>query len=302
MQGLRVGHSTREQEGTGVTAFVFATPAVGAYHLCGSSPAAHELNTMDLDVHVSHINGLVFAGGSAYGLNVAAGAMRWFQEHHIGWKMPHGVVPIVPVVAVYDLGVKEPQAPTPQDAYYACANAIENNVATGCIGAGTGASVGKAVPSAARMSGGIGFATLQIDKLIVCAYALVNSVGDVLDEKGKIIAGARLADGQFANCQKTILSSAYEKEMSASNSTLVAVFTNAAFSKAQLKRIAKMATAGMARAVSPIFTQYDGDIIFCVSVGQETALEIVAGTAAAQVVQQAIISAVKNSVVLSKGK
>jgi L-aminopeptidase/D-esterase-like protein len=301
MQGLRIGHTTLEKQGTGVTAFIFEQPAVGAYTLCGSSPAAHELSTLDLEVNVSHVNGLLFTGGSAFGLGAAAGAMRWFQENNIGWKMPHGVVPIIPTIAIYDLAIKQPVAPSADDAYRACADAIENNTASGRIGAGTGASVGKAVKTAARMSGGIGVANITVGKANVIVYAVVNSVGDVVNAAGNIIAGARDDNGEFADCQKTILANDFAPLTVPSNSTLVAVFTDAAFSKIQLKRISKMALAGMARAVTPIFTQFDGDIIFCLSLGQERAEEIVVGTAAAAAVQTAIVDAVKNSVVLPKG-
>jgi L-aminopeptidase/D-esterase-like protein len=301
MQGLRIGHTTLEKQGTGVTAFIFDRPAVGAYTLCGSSPAAHELSTLDLEVNVTHVNGLIFTGGSAYGLAAVAGAMRWFQEQNIGWKMPHGIVPIIPTIAIYDLAIKEPLAPSADDAYQACQAAVENNTAMGRIGAGTGASVGKAVKTAARMSGGVGFATVTLGKVTITAYAVVNSVGDVRNTAGKIIAGARYDGGEFADCQKYILANDIAPMAAPSNSTLVAVFTDAAFSKIQLKRISKMAVAGMARAVTPVFTQFDGDIIFCISLGQEQAQEIVVGTAAAALVQTAIIEAVKNSVVLSKG-
>jgi L-aminopeptidase/D-esterase-like protein len=301
MQGLRIGHTTLEKQGTGVTAFIFDRPAVGAYTLCGSSPAAHELSTLDLEVNVTHVNGLVFTGGSAYGLGAAAGAMRWFQEHNIGWKMPHGVVPIIPTIAIYDLSIKQPIAPSADDAYQACEQASENNTTSGRIGAGTGASVGKAVKTAARMSGGLGFAKMTVGKANILVYAVVNSVGDVRDTAGKIIAGARDDNGQFADCEKYILSQDSAPLAAASNSTLIAVFTDAAFTKIQLKRISKMALAGMARAVTPIFTQYDGDIIFCISLGQVEAQEIAIGTAASVAVQSAIMDAVKNSVVLPKG-
>jgi L-aminopeptidase/D-esterase-like protein len=151
------------------------------------------------------------------------------------------------------------------------------------------------------MSGGLGFAKMTVGKVNILVYAVVNSVGDVRDTSGKIIAGARDDNGQFADCEKYILSQDFAPLATPSNSTLVAVFTDGAFSKIQLKRISKMALAGMARAVTPIFTQYDGDIIFCTSLGQVEAQEIAVGTAAAVAVQSAIMDAVKNSVVLPKG-
>jgi L-aminopeptidase/D-esterase-like protein len=299
MQGLRVGHTTIESQGTGVTAFVFDTPTVGVYHLCGSSPASHELHALDLAANVSHVNGLLFCGGSALGLGAVAGAMQWFLEQGRGWPVPQGVMPIVPAAAIYDLGVISRLPPGPDAGYQACAQAEENNVSSGRIGAGTGASVGKIITAASRMSGGLGYASLRLaDGVTVCAYAVVNSVGDVRDADNKIIAGAKNSAGKFADCQQYLLDGKTEEQLHPANSTLVAVFTDAHFSRAELKRISRMAVAGLARVISPVFTRYDGDIIFTLSLGELSGTELIVGTAAAQVVQEAIINSVKNSIIL----
>lgn len=299
MQGLKIGHTTQEKYGTGVSVFILDKPATAAYILCGSSPATHEFGPLEASATVTHIDGLVLCGGSAFGLSATAGAMRWFQEQKRGWATPYGAVPILPAAAIFDLGVKSTVPPSPDDAYQACLTAVENNTASGRIGAGTGASVGKIVKSAATMSGGIGYAEVHLPHDIkVIAYAVVNSVGDVRDKEGKIIAGAKSADGAFADCQKYLLSGHSEEKNLEMNTTLVAIFTNAKFAKTELHRIAKMAVAGMGRAITPIFTQYDGDIIFCVSLGEKRAVELIVGTAAAEATQQAIINAVINSVVL----
>jgi predicted amidohydrolase len=115
----------------------------------------------------------------------------------------------------------------------------------------------------------------------VLVYAVVNSVGDVY-EGSEIIAGARLVNGDFANCQQTLLQGHDAQKISAGNTTLIAIFTDAAFSKIELTRIAKMAVAGMGRAIAPVFTQYDGDLIFAISVGNKPAVELVIGAAAAE--------------------
>ena len=300
MQGLLVGHTTNKLKGTGVSAFIFEKPAVGTYHICGSSPASHELTSLDLAANVTSVNGLLFCGGSAFGLAAAAGAMQWFAERKRGWTVPNGVVPIVPAAAIYDLGVTSTHPPGAEEGYQACDAAIENNIQTGRIGAGTGASVGKIISNAARMSGGIGYAEMVLsDGVFVCAYAVVNCVGDVYDTNGNIIAGAAYPNGEFGDCEKYLLAGLPEKRLHQTNSTLVAVFTDAKFSKTELKRIARMSVAGMARAISPVFTRYDGDIIFAVSLGEREGEELIVGATAARVTQLAVISAVKNSVVLS---
>jgi len=298
MKGVRIGHSTQEEHGTGLSVFIFDQSAIGSYCLCGSSPASHELGVLDLEANVTHIDGLLLSGGSAFGLAAVNGMMRWFREQKRGWATPHGLVPIVPAAAIYDLGVKKDLPPTEADAYQACQEASEDNSLTGRIGAGTGASVGKLIQDGNPMSGGLGRAEVTLaNGVTVMAYAVVNSVGDVRNKKGNIIAGSR-SQNQFVDCEKFLLTGNHEKIAARHNTTLVALFTNAQFSKIELKRISKMAVAGMARAISPIFTRYDGDLIFSFSAGSHTAPEIVVGAMAAEATQLAIENAVKESIVL----
>ncbi len=297
MRGLKVGHFTNKKVGTGISVFLLENGAQGAYWICGSAPATHELVVLDPDNSVPQLHGLVLAGGSAYGLYAAAGVMRYLTEHHIGHKTPHGVVPIVPAAAIYDLAYQEDVPPTAEEAYQACLNAKENNQESGLLGAGTGATVGKLIPNTRLMTGGLGYAEKSLKNgTTVMAYAVVNCVGDVHDAQGHIIAGARTAQNTFADCQEYLLSGQGEIDLFAhGNTTLVAVFTNAQFDKNELKRIAKMASAGMARAITPIFTRFDGDIVFCVSTGDQIASELTVGTMAAEAVRLAILDAVKNS-------
>ncbi len=298
MQYLRIGHHTNEDRCTGVSVFLFDKPAVGAYLLCGSSPASHEINALDPEVRVTHFDGLMFAGGSAYGLNAVSGVMQWLREQGRGWPVPYDPIPIVPSASIYDFSKKGALPPTAEDAYQACLVAKEKNPLSGRIGAGRGATVGKIVPNALRMTGGVGHAEIKLENgVIVAAYAVVNSVGDIRDTTGKIIAGAKFSDGKFADCQRFLLSGHAEEKLFQGNTTLVAVFTNAKFSKIELKRIAKMAVAGMARAIAPVFTSYDGDLIFCVSLGELNASELTVGVLAAEATQHAIMHAVKNSTV-----
>lgn len=303
MKGLKVGHVGNAEHGTGVSVFLFEETATGAYWICGSAPASHEIAALDPDNSVPHLHGLVFAGGSAYGLFAAQGVMTYLTERGIGHPTIHGVVPIVPASAIYDLTYKKPLPPTASDAYQACVSAQENNHARGRIGAGTGATVGKIIPNAKFMSGGVGYAELKLsDGAVVMAYAVTNSVGDILDEKNNIIAGARGEQGEFLNCTRYLLSGKIEKDFfkkMKGNTTLLVVITNAQFSKMDLKRLAKMAIAGMARAVSPSFTRFDGDILFFISIGDKVVSDLTIGSMAAEVVRLAIVNSVKDAVVLS---
>jgi len=206
MQGLKIGHVTHHDKGTGVSVFLFEPHAVGSYVICGSGPASHELAPLDPEMSVPSIHALMFAGGSAFGLHAAAGVMQYLVEQGVGLKLPHGVVPIVPAASVYDLVYKSAHFPDAKDGYNACLNARADDDTSGQVGAGTGATVGKLIPDAKRMTSGIGRAVLSTpDGLEVIAYAVVNAVGDIYDQQGTV-AGARLADGTFANCEKFLLS------------------------------------------------------------------------------------------------
>lgn len=297
MQGLKVGHVSHQEWGTGLTVFLFDRAAVGSYVLCGSGPASHELAPLEPDNSVERVHALLFSGGSAYGLHAANGVMRYLTERGIGLTLPHGIVPIVPAVAIYDLAHKAAFPPTDADAYQACLQARENNLEQGQVGAGTGATVGKVIPDASSMPGGLGVARYELAGGIeVIAYVVVNPIGDVRDAQNQIIAGARRENGDFANCEQYIFSGEGEKQLiQRGHTTLAVVFTNAAFSKAQLKRISKMAMAGMARAISPIFSCYDGDILFSISLGEKEASVLTIGTIGAELVRQAIVNAVQNA-------
>lgn len=301
MNGLKIGHFMDKINGTGLTVFLLEDGAVGAYMLCGSGPASRELAVLDPEVSVPNLQALMFTGGSAFGLNASQGVMDYLTERNIGHPTIAGVVPIVPAAAIFDLAYKKSVIPTPLQAYEACKIASENNVETGSIGAGSGAMVGKLIPNAKRMKGGLGYAKMQLPNDIeVMAYVVVNSIGDIRDSQGNFVAGARDDQGNFANCEAFLLAGNTEKNLfSQSHSTLAVVFTNAKFSKAELKRIAKAAIAGIARAVFPVFTRYDGDILFCVSVGEKIASELTIGTIAAEVVRLAILDAVKDSEIIS---
>lgn len=296
MFGLKIGHYSDHENGTGLSVFLFENSAACGYWICGSAPATHELAALDPDNCVPHCHGLMLAGGSAYGLHAAAGVMQFLNEKHIGHAVPSGVVPIVPAAAIYDLSHLSHVFPSPENAYLACTRATEDNEDRGRIGVGTGATVGKLVPFAKPMAGGLGRAVLrQQDGLEVIAYVVVNSVGDI-HENGKLIAGARDAHGNFADCEKFLLSGQAENQLfSHTNTTLAAVFTNGEFSKETCKRIAKMAAAGLARAITPVFTRFDGDIVFCHSIGRVVASELIVGTMAAEAVRLAILDAVKDA-------
>lgn len=292
--GLKCGHISQVLLGTGVTVFLFDEPAACGYFQPGLAPALREIQVLDPGGTVTKIDGLVFTGGSAYGLGAANGVMQWLQEQGRGTQTPGGLVPIVPSACLYDLTVKCLAFPDPEDGYKACQLAKDNNEHwRGQIGAATGATVGKGIAGTAPMAGGFGYAhQVYQGNIHVWACVALNCVGDVLDKHRHVIAGARYPDGSFVKMENYLYEGRTCSPVVGEATTLVAVFTNAAFDKSQLARVAKMASAGIARAISPAFTPYDGDIIFAVSLGKEPCEEMRVGALAARVVNQAIISAV----------
>lgn len=300
MQGLKIGHFSDQDHGTGLSVFLFESGAVGSYWICGSAPATHELAAIDPDNSVPNCHGLMLTGGSAFGLHAAAGIMRYLHEKGIGHPVPTGVVPIVPAAGIYDLTFKAVAYPSPEDAYQACLRATSEESAYGSVGAGTGATVGKIIPKHHAMKSGLGRATLSLaNGVMVTAYVVANGVGDVRDHN-LIIAGACDDKGKFADTEKYLLSGKGETELfTNSNTSLAAIFTNALLDKPAAKRIAKMASGGLARAISPVFTRYDGDIVFCISLGDKVVSELTLGTLAAEAVRLATVNSVIDSYILS---
>lgn len=296
---LKIGHVTHADKGTGLTVFLVDASANCGYWLCGSAPATRDVNLLDPASTVSQIDALLFTGGSAFGLDAAQGVMRWLQEQGRGFPTAHGSVPIVPTASIYDFSVKGMAMPSSEDAYQACLTA-NTQLQAGLIGAGTGASVGKLSAKSTPMTGGFGYAHIACPTgLEVLACVVVNAVGDVIDQMGNIIAGAKQADGQFFNLAQQIQrGKTIHAPLSQQNTTLAAIFTNAALDKAQLTRIARMASAGMARAINPVFTSYDGDVVFAVSVDKKVFDEITVGTVSATAIQRAILCAVQKTSIL----
>jgi L-aminopeptidase/D-esterase-like protein len=282
LENLSIGHVSCANNASGVTVFLFEERAPCGWWLCGSAPATREVSLLNPDALVDRIDALVFTGGSALGLGATNGVMQWLFERRRGYPTIHAPIPIVPTAAIYDLTAKSVIVPTPEEAYQACTVANKNNTLRGRVGAGTGATINKWSVTAKRKPGGFGFAELIHENgLQVLACVVVNCVGDVIDVQ------------KLDNFDQTLLrSNIVQMEIAQQNTTLVAVFTNADLNKAQLTRVAKTASSGMARAIRPVFTCYDGDVVFAASVGNQQADEFLVGMLAAEATSAAIINAV----------
>jgi L-aminopeptidase/D-esterase-like protein len=245
---------------------------------------------------VSSLNGLLLTGGSAFGLSASQGVVQWLHERKQGLDVGVTRIPIVPAACIYDLSHGKLAWPGAKDAYQACEVAEKEVAEAGPVGAGVGATVAKLVNEAQPAAGGFGFAEVKSsDGTIVQAFAVVNAAGEIIDEAGQVVAGATRKDGSTAKCSEELIAGRHlvsRFQSGISNTTLVAVVTNALMDKDALIRIGKMAAGGFAKAISPAFTSLDGDVVFAVSAGKHEANEVVVGTMAAKAVQQAIVKAV----------
>lgn len=299
--GIRVGHVTRADVGTGCTVVLVPPETAAGVIVQGGGPGSRELELLEPTRSVPFVNAILLTGGSAFGLAAADGVVRWLAEHGIGHTTPWAKVPIVPTAVLYDLAVgSSAHHPTSDDGYLACRNAVDDPVRGGTIGAGTGATVGKWAGLEHAMKGGVGSASASLDDGVVAAAMVVaNPIGDVWSRNtGRVLAGARREDGSgFRADGEAGFRYRLQRRQEASemNTTLCVVATNAALNKAELKILAGMAHNGLARAVRPVNTPHDGDLVFALSCGDAVGDMFSLGSAAADLVQSAIEDAVMNA-------
>jgi L-aminopeptidase/D-esterase-like protein len=296
-----VGNAQDAEGGTGCTVVVCEKGAVAGIETRGGSPGTREAEGLDPSGARSSIHAVLLAGGSAFGLDAAAGVVRALEERGIGRDVGVCRVPIVCGAVLFDLACGDFRArPDAAMGYAATIEALERRNATawGNSGAGTGATVGKALGVGRCMKGGFGSACFEIDELIVGVVAAVNCVGDVVDPStGRILAGTRGDEpGSWADSEACILASMDgEKDFFSGNTIIGCILTNARLSKSEAKRLAAVAHDGIARAVRPAHTRWDGDTLFALSSGEveadPDAVAILAVRAVAGSIVDAILSA-----------
>jgi L-aminopeptidase/D-esterase-like protein len=278
--GLAIGHATDEEGATGCTVVRGVDgPFRCAAAVLGRASGSRELATCDPAHLVDRTDAVLLAGGSAYGLDAAAGVMRWMEERGRGFPVGAGVVPIVPAAVLFDLAPlgRFDARPTPAMAYTACSQASARTIAEGSVGAGTGALVGKAAGLAQAMKGGVGLgaagADANDDGVFAAAVAAVNAFGDVRDAAGRIIAGARAPAGGFVDAARALRDgegvSRFAQGAGAAagrqHTTLAVVAVSVALDKGDLAQVAQAATAAFHRRITPCGTPFDGDVCFAVS-------------------------------------
>jgi len=273
---------------------------VGGVEVRGRAAGVHGLEFLDPHHLVPTVDGVVLAGGSAFGLESIWGVMHWLEERGTGFRTRHTTVPHVAGAILYDLGVGSSRArPDRAMGYHAAAAAASStSVEQGNVGAGTGATVGKLYGAAQAMRGGIGWATGGLGDAALGAIVAVNAVGDVRDPfTGRLIAGARDGpDGRrLADTAAALAAGATPPSVQPVNTTIGVVVTSAALDKRAAARLARLAMDGFSRALSPPNLDSDGDTLFCLSVGAARADLEELGAAAADVVARAIVNGVREA-------
>ena len=306
--GIRVGHADDARALTGCTVVLCERGAVGGVDQRGGAPGTRETDLLRPMHLVQKVHAVLLAEGSAFGLDAAAGVVRYLEERGIGFDAQVARVPIVPAAILFDLGVGDPKVrPDAAMGYRACEQATDEPPAEGNAGAGMGASVGKILGMGGAMKAGLGTASIDLGGgCVVGAIVAVNALGDVMDPgSGRILAGARPAqlgpvkvggEGPLADTMTVMRSFVGKTALrfaTHSNTVIGVVATNAGLTKDEANKVAQMAHDGLARVVRPAHTILDGDTIFALATGEKDADVSVVGAFAAEAFAQAILRAVR---------
>lgn len=296
VEGLSVGHAAAAGRPTGCSVVLCPQGAVGGAAVRGGAPGTRETELLRPENTVQMVHALLLTGGSAFGLDAASGVMRWLDERGHGLAVGPCRVPIVPAAVLFDLWIGDHRIrPDAATGYAACEAASRHPPAQGRAGAGLGATVGKLFGIDRCSAGGIGTASIRIGEVQVGALVAVNAIGDVLDQEGQVIAGAKTEDGYgFVGSTQALLAGAGPRQLMAGMATTIGIVaTDAVLSKAQVNTLAAHAHHGLPRAVSPI-TPHDGDTFFALATGTSgrTGELTVLGAMAAEAVSRAIRNAV----------
>ena len=331
--GIRVGHATRKDKGSGVTAVIAEQGLLTSCEVRGGSPATRDTDPLRPEMANQTIFGVVLTGGSAYGLNSLTGVMNWLTEKGIGKMVRSWRIPVVTGASIFDFPLSNGEY-TPDTAlgYEAAANAKGGPVEEGCVGGGTGASVSKYRGPEHAFKSGIGTYGLQLGGLKVAAIVNVNAFGDIYDaETGEQLTGPRADDDSrifsteelmFRDCAAETGAGAGRAGDTASvdaagagraagntatadgagaeadddigaNTTVGLIVTNARLTKGQLHKVCGLTHNGYARAIRPVHTTRDGDTVFAMTTGEVDAPADTVGMLAAKVMAKAIARAVR---------
>jgi L-aminopeptidase/D-esterase-like protein len=298
--GLQVGHHTLTSRATGCTVVLCPEGASCGVSVRGGAPGTRETDLLRSENTVDRVHAVLLTGGSAFGLDAASGVMRWLEERGFGLQVGPVRVPIVPAAVLFDLWVGDPAIrPDATSGYAACEAASNEPPATGSVGAGAGARVGKLWGIARSMKGGLGSASVSTGGVTVGAIVACNAIGDVIDSDGSVLAGARSADGAALMHSAAALTGPEPpaRLLAGTSTTIGVVATDAQLTKTQANQLAALAHHGLSRAVNPL-TMHDGDTLFALATGRagRSADLSLLGALAAQAVAEAIRMGVRAAI------
>lgn len=297
IEGIKVGHFSNFDAGTGCTVVLFDNPVFGAVELNGGGTSTRQIDSLLPHGTYGRINAILLTGGSTFGLNATDGVLQYLEEKSIGLQTRAGmVIPSVPSAVIYDLGIGNGKIrPDKEMGYQACLNAGADIVDEGSIGVGTGATIGKINGVHYSTKGGLATSSFMFPNgIIVAVLVVVNAFGDVYSpENNKIIAGARNKGKKgFLNTTEYIKKGYVKPYEPYSSTTLCVVATNADLNKHELIRVSKIAHTGISRVISPVNTISDGDIVFALSAGDMEGDANSIGIASSDLISAAIVDAV----------
>ena len=271
-EGFAVGHWTDLAARTGCTVVIAPPGSRGAVDVRGGGTGSRELEALSPLANAEGPTAVLLTGGSAFGLAAADGVVRWLEQRGLGRPTPAGVIPLVPTAVVFDLAEGEPgRRPGPDEGYAACEAAAGGVPDRGRIGAGAGAAAGKVLGRDRATDGGVGYAATRLaGGETIAAIAVANPSGDVIAEDGEVLAGPHGDGGELLRSADLMPAMAELPGWALrpdQNTTLACVCTDAALDKRGCGIVARIASAGIARAVDPAFTPLDGDVVFCVASG-----------------------------------
>ena len=306
--GIEVGHFSDPRRPTGCTVVIAREGAVAGVDVRGAAPGTRETDLLSPVNLVDQVHAVMLAGGSAWGLDAASGAMRWLEEQGVGMDVKVARLPIVPAAVLFDIVLGDPTIrPDALAGYAACEAASSKPPAQGNVGAGSGALVGKIFGIERAMKGGIGSASVTVDGITVGALVACNALGDVIDpDTAQVIAGARTVDGKsLRDTRRALLRGDGPKPFLAGTNTSIGVIaTDAVITKVQATKLAQMAHDGLARSINPVHTMSDGDTLFMLGTGRsgKSLGMMVLGTMVAEATARAVVQAVRHAQSLRVGK
>jgi L-aminopeptidase/D-esterase-like protein len=297
--GIDVGHATDEERLTGCTVVICGDGATAGVAVRGAAPGTRETDLCRPGTLIERVHAVLLTGGSAFGLEAAAGVMRHLARNGIGYDARGIRVPIVPGAVIFDLAVGEIAWPDAEMGERAAAAAAAQGVARGRVGAGTGATIGKLLGPENAMRAGLGSASVRSGEGVVGAIAVVNAGGDVVDPAtGTIVAGTRQPTGEWADSAALVRHGLGRPPLPVESTTLAVVACSVPLTVEQANYLAGVAHDGFARTIRPVHTMHDGDTIFALAPGDGPKIDSLhlshLGVLAVEAVERAVLDAVRS--------